>query len=75
MSLCEVGAYSWSEAHIVIGRLASEGIAAVAFDAGTHLIEGSCRLMPVRVMVGETDLAAARYALDVAVRDAARDSA
>ena len=75
MSLAELGAYSWSEAHIVIGRLEAEGIAAIAFDAGTHLIEGSFRLIPVRVMVDETELAAARYALGVAARDAARDSA
>ena len=60
MSLVELGGYSYPEAHILIGRLESEGITAVAFDAGTHMIEGSFRLIPVRVMVDEDDLTAAR---------------
>jgi hypothetical protein len=60
MSIVELGGYSYPEAHIIIGRLESEGIPAIAFDAGTHMIEGSFRLIPVRVMVDEDDLAAAR---------------
>jgi hypothetical protein len=60
MSMVELGGYSYPEAHIIIGRLESEGIPAIAFDAGTHMIEGSFRLIPVRVMVDEDDLAAAR---------------
>lgn len=67
MSLVELGGYSWPEAHILIGRLESEGIPAIAFDAGTHMTEGSFRLIPVRVMVDEDDLPAARRI----VRDAA----
>ncbi|MES2096619.1 MAG: DUF2007 domain-containing protein [Pseudomonadota bacterium] len=63
MSLVELGGYSYPEAHIIIGRLESEGIPAIAFDAGTHMAEGSFRLIPVRVMVDEDDLAAARAVL------------
>lgn len=63
MSLVELGAYSWSEAHIVVGRLEAEGIVAIAFDAGTHMAEGSFRLIPVRVMVDADDLDLARRAL------------
>jgi hypothetical protein len=63
VSLVELGGYSYSEAHIIVGRLESEGIPAIAFDAGTHMAEGSFRLIPVRVMVDEDDLAAARAVL------------
>lgn len=70
MSLVELGAYSYPEAHIVIGRLESEGIAAIAFDAGTHMAEGSFRLIPVRVMVDRDDLARARHILEQSARSA-----
>ena len=63
MSLVELGAYSYPEAHIIIGRLESEGIPAIAFDVGTHMVEGSFRLIPVRVMVDEDDLTLARQVL------------
>jgi hypothetical protein len=56
MSLVQLGAYSYPEAHIIAGRLDSEGIPAIVFDAGTHMAEGSFRLIPVRVMVDEDDL-------------------
>jgi hypothetical protein len=64
MSMVELGGFSYPEAHIIIGRLESEGIPAIAFDAGTHMIEGSFRLIPVRVMVDEDDLVAARKIVD-----------
>lgn len=63
MSLVELGAYSYPEAHIIVGRLEVEGIPAIAFDAGTNLVEGGFRLIPVRVMVDEDDLALARQLL------------
>lgn len=63
MSLVELGGYSYPEAHIIVGRLESEGIPAIAFDAGTHMAEGSFRLIPVRVMVDEDDLAPAQRLL------------
>lgn len=63
MSLVELGAYSYPEAHIVIGRLEAEGIPAIAFDAGTHMAEGSFRLIPVRVMIDADDLSLARRVL------------
>ena len=63
MSLVELGGYSYPEAHIIVGRLESEGIPAIAFDAGTHMAEGSFRLIPVRVMVDEEDLVPARRLL------------
>lgn len=63
MSLVELGGYSYPEAHIIVGRLESEGIPAIAFDAGTHMAEGSFRLIPVRVMVDKDDLATAQRLL------------
>lgn len=57
MALVELGRFSPPEAHIVIGRLGAEGIPAIAFDAGSSIVEGSlAMLIPVRVMVDEDDL-------------------
>mgnify|MGYP003589185178 CR=1 FL=1 len=67
MALVELGRYAPPEAHIVIGRLEAEGIPAVAFDAGSSIVEGSiAALIPVRVMIDEDDLLIARAALDTA---------
>jgi hypothetical protein len=63
LSLVELGRFSRNEAHIVVGRLESEGIPAIAFDAETSIGEGSWFLIPVRVMVDEDDLDAARALL------------
>lgn len=60
MTPVELGRYDRNLAHIIIGRLASEGIDAVAFDAGTSIADGSWLLIPVRVMVDPDDLARAR---------------
>lgn len=60
MSLVEVGRYDRNLANIIVGRLESEGISAVAFDGGASIADGSWLLIPVRVMVDEDDLAAAR---------------
>lgn len=60
MSLVEVGRYERNLANIIVGRLESEGILAVAFDNGASIAEGSWLLIPVRVMVDEDDLDAAR---------------
>ena len=60
MALVELGRYSQGEAHIVVGRLESEGIPAIAFDAGSSIADGSWLLIPVRVMVDEDDLVAAQ---------------
>jgi hypothetical protein len=60
MSLIELGRFNRNEAHIVTGRLEAEGIAAVAFDAGSSIADGSWLLIPVRVMVDDEDEAAAR---------------
>lgn len=60
MALAELGRYDRNLAHILVGRLASEGVAAVAFDAGSSIADGSWLLIPVRVMVDEDDLARAR---------------
>lgn len=59
MSLVEVGRYGRNLAHIIVGRLEAEGIPAVAFDAATSFTDSDW-LIPVRVMVDEEDLAAAR---------------
>ena len=60
MSLTELGRFNRNEAHILIARLESEGIPAVAFDGETSIGDGSYLFIPVRVMVDDQDLAVAR---------------
>jgi hypothetical protein len=60
MSLVELGRFDRNEAHIVIGRLESEGLFAIAFDGNASIADGSAFFIAVRVMVDEDDLAAAR---------------
>ncbi|KTT75311.1 DUF2007 domain-containing protein [Sphingomonas endophytica] len=60
MALVEVGRYDRNLASILVARLESEGIAALAFDGGASIADGSWLLIPVRVMVDELDLAEAR---------------
>lgn len=60
MSLTELGRYDRNLANIIVGRLESEGIPAVAFDGWASIADGSWLLIPVRVMVDEDDLVAAR---------------
>ena len=60
MSLKELGRYNRNEAHILIGRLESEGVPAIAFDGETSIGDGSYLFIPVRVMVDEDDLEIAR---------------
>lgn len=64
MSLVELGRYDRNLANILVGRLESEGIDAIAFDAGASIADGSWLLIPVRVMVEEDDLSAARAIVD-----------
>ena len=64
MSLVELGRFERIEAHLLVGRLDSEGIDAVAFDGGASMAEGSWLLIPVRVMVDDADLSRARRVLD-----------
>ncbi|NJR79025.1 DUF2007 domain-containing protein [Sphingomonas corticis] len=66
MSLVELGRYDRNLANILVGRLESEGIDAVAFDGSASIADGSWLLIPVRVMVDEDDEAAARAILDAA---------
>ncbi len=56
MSLVELGRFSRNEAHILIGRLESEGIPAIAFDGEASIGDGSYFLIPVRVMVDDADV-------------------
>nr|WP_295665756.1 DUF2007 domain-containing protein [Sphingomonas sp.] len=60
MSLVELGRFNRNEAHILIGRLESEGIPAIAFDGETSIGDGSYLFIPVRVMVDDDDLAQAK---------------
>ena len=60
MALVELDRYDRNLANILVGRLESEGIPALAFDGGASIADGSWLLIPVRVMVEEDDLAAAR---------------
>lgn len=60
MSLVELGRFDRNEAHILIGRLDSEGIDAIAFDGETSIGDGSYLLIPVRAMVDEDDAPLAR---------------
>lgn len=59
MALAEVGRFARNEAHILIGRLESEGIPALALDGHASIADGSAFFIPVRIMVDEDDLAAA----------------
>ena len=58
--LVEIGRFDRNLANIIVGRLESEGIPAVAFDGASSIADGSWLLIPVRVMVDEDDLSAAR---------------
>lgn len=60
MALIEIARVDRNLAHILVGKLESEGIPAVAFDAGSSIADGSWLLIPVRVLVDEDDEAAAR---------------
>lgn len=66
MALVEIGRFDRQEAYIVQGRLEDEGIPSFVFDAGTSIADGSYLLIPVRVMVDDEDVAAARAILDAA---------
>lgn len=63
MALVELGRFDRIEAHILVGRLEADGIPAVAFDGEASIADGSFLLIPVRVMVDDGDLAAARRIL------------
>ena len=62
MSLVELGTY-WDrlEAEIVCGRLRSEGLEAIVFDAGFVAAHGNA--FPVRLMVLEEEAAEVRSIL------------
>ncbi len=60
MALVELGRFDRNEANIIVGRLDSEGIDAIAFDGNASIADGSWFLIPVRVMVDDDDLARAR---------------
>ncbi|URW75752.1 DUF2007 domain-containing protein [Sphingomonas donggukensis] len=59
MALVEVARVDRNLANILVGRLESEGIPAVAFDGGASIADGSWLFIPVRVMVDDGDVAAA----------------
>ncbi|WP_242119517.1 DUF2007 domain-containing protein [Sphingomonas lacusdianchii] len=64
MALVELGRFPRVEAQIIVGRLESEGIPAVAFDGEASIGDGSWLLIPVRVMVDADDLDDARKIVD-----------
>jgi hypothetical protein len=64
--LVELASYpNAMEAAMVKGLLESEGIDAVLFDHGMNIADSSGWLVPVRVMVLDDDLDAARTLLPV----------
>ncbi|WP_448662691.1 DUF2007 domain-containing protein [Sphingomonas sp. CJ20] len=63
MALVELGRFDRQEAHIVQARLEADGILSFVFDAGTSIADGSYFLIPVRVMVDDEDLDAARASI------------
>jgi hypothetical protein len=65
MALVELGRFDRQEAYIVQTRLESEGIMSFVFDAGASIADGSWLLIPVRVMVDDEDVAAARGLLEL----------
>lgn len=68
MALVELGRFDRNEAHILIGRLESEDIPAVAFDGNASIADGSQFFIPVRVMVDPDDLAEAQAIVAAAAR-------
>ncbi|WP_326523284.1 putative signal transducing protein [Sphingomonas sp.] len=66
MALVEIARVDRNLANIIVGRLESEGIPAVAFDGGASIADGSWLLIPVRVMVDDEDAELARTFLDAA---------
>ena len=66
MALVELGRFNRQEAFIVQGRLEDDDIPSFVFDAGASIADGSYLLIPVRVMVDDEDLAAARTIVDAA---------
>ena len=64
MALVEIGRFDRNLANIIVGRLESEGIPAVAFDGASSIADGSWLLIPVRVMVDEEDADVAQAMLD-----------
>jgi len=66
MPLAELGRFPRVEAQIIVGRLESEGIPAVAFDGEASIGDGSWLLIPVRVMVDADDVSDARRIIDQA---------
>ena len=66
MSLVELARFTNAmEAMMVKGRLEAEGVDAVVFDHGMNIADSSGWLVPVRVMVLDDDLDAARAVLPV----------
>ena len=64
MKLVEFGRFTNAmEAMMVKGRLEAEGIDAVVFDHGMNIADSSGWLVPVRVMVLDDDLVAAKEIL------------
>lgn len=64
MALVELGRFDRQGAYIVQSRLEAEGIPSFVFDAGTSIADGSYFLIPVRVMVDDEDVDAARRVID-----------
>jgi len=60
MALVELGRFDRQEAYIVQGALEDAEIMSFLFDAGASIADGSYLLIPVRVMVDDEDLEAAR---------------
>ena len=67
MALVELGRFaSGVDAEIIRGRLAADGIESFCFDSGMNIAESVGIMIPVRLMVDEENLAAAR----ATIRDA-----
>ncbi len=64
MALVELGRFNYFEAQLLVSRLESEGIPAFDFDSGASIADSSSFLIPVRVMVDDSDLEAARRIKD-----------
>ena len=67
MPLVELGRYQRIAAHILVGRLKSEGVFALTFDGEASIGDGSWLLIPTRVMVDADDLAQARAIADAPI--------
>ena len=69
MSLVELGRYDRNLANILVGRLAAEGIAAIAFDGGASIADGSYLLSMIENWTAHEFVVSLEYTADSVWKD------